>query len=90
VLCRVARRTHPDWEAFTEARALLTACAAHAGKAEWAAAVGDWITELAFEVKGQERLSRLKRHLDVLLLIEPELWRTCARAVGALSSVQDR
>lgn len=85
VLCRVARRTHPDWEAFTETRVLLTACAAHSGKSEWVAAVGDWVTELAFEVKGREELLRLKLHLDVLLLIEPELWRTCSRAVAALS-----
>ena len=65
----------------------LVAAAAFPDKSEWSKVVGEWITELAFEDQDIESATKLLSHIRVLCHVEPELWRTCARAEAALRSI---
>lgn len=65
----------------------LIAASAFSDKKEWAKVVGDWMTELAFEDQDDMAAAKLLSHIRVLVLLEPELWRTCTKAEAALASI---
>lgn len=64
----------------------LVAAAAYSETQKWCEFVGEWITELAFQVKQQEEMDRLHSMIKQLLHIVPELWCTCGRAEAATNT----
>jgi hypothetical protein len=87
ILTRVLRRRPGvDIEPEDALRIAMIAAAAHRDKPSWCKFVGEWLTELAYEDMSQEKAANLRQTIGALLLIEPQLWETCARAEAALSA----
>ena len=64
----------------------LTAAANRNDLDEWKEFVGSWITEMSFELEGEdEDIFRLQ--LQYLCHIVPDLWLSCHRAYAALNAV---
>lgn len=84
ILVRVVRR-RPEVEidVADAVRVAMIAAAAHTDFDKWAAFVGDWLTELAFEETKAEKASLLRMHIRILCGIEPRLWETSGRADAA-------
>ena len=88
VLVRVLRRKkrfvkHPQ----EELGIAMLAAASHRDRAEWACFVGEWITELAFEIDGKHGAGQSRAMLRELIRIEPMIARHCSAADAALASV---
>jgi hypothetical protein len=87
VLARIMRRrkrltADPD----DEMRIAMISAASHEGLEDWARFVGEWITEIAFEVTDKEAAQRFLPKLRRLMRLEPTLARHCASADAALAS----
>jgi len=86
ILTQAVRRRF-NIDAVNVMRIGLIAAAAFPDKNEWAKAVGEWMTGLAFEDLSGEAAANLLSHIRVLCHIEPDLWRTCAPAEAALTLI---
>lgn len=88
ILARVMRRRPPPLlEVDNETEIALIAAAAHEDVREWAAFFGEWMTEVALELTDVGRAATLRRGLQTLRLLAPELLAPVARADAALASV---
>ena len=88
VLVRVMRRRRrlnasPD----DEMRVAMMAAASQEKVDDWARFVGEWMTELAYEIVEEESARSFLPTLRRLVQIEPALARHCAAADAALESV---
>lgn len=89
VLSRVTRRTRPAALGIgDEIRIVLLAAASREDPNEWAIFIGEWFTELAFEVPRGKDANLLLSRICCLIDLEPKLSVTCAKAEAALSSTQ--
>lgn len=89
VLSRVTRRTNPvALELGDQIHIALLAAASREDLSEWASFVGDWLTELAFEVQKEKDAKLFFSQISCLTHLEPKLLATCAKAKAALSSIQ--
>jgi hypothetical protein len=87
VLMRVVRRK-PGIQITQEnaMRISMVAAAAHADNLEWCKYVGECITEYSFEEMPHRDALVLRHHLHTLRQLEPQLWKTTARADAAISA----
>jgi hypothetical protein len=88
MIMRKSRRFNPGELSIEDCfRIGMVACASHAGLMEWCKAVGDLLSELAFNQLSEEEATLLRSHLIELCHLVPELWSTCGPAEAALRSV---
>jgi hypothetical protein len=73
-----------DLSADEAMRIGLIAAAAHTDQTEWCEFLGEWITELAFQMLQPYEMEGLLSHIEHLCRLVPELWCTCGRADAAL------
>src|SRR6266404_232662 len=64
----------------------LMAAAAYPQLDRWSQFVGEWITELAFDLSDRSDMNKLLSDVQLLCRIAPELWFSCGRAEAALSA----
>ena len=64
----------------------LAAAASYDDLNEWCKFVGDWITEITFELKADD-VNIFHSQLQYLCHIVPDLWLSCDRAYAALNAV---
>ena len=89
ILTRIMRRRgRLSAEPIGELRIAMVSAAAHEDLEEWAKFAGEWITEIAFEVKSRNFAQQFLPSVRRLVLIEPALARHCTAADAALASFQ--
>ncbi|CAB3671533.1 hypothetical protein YH64_005135 [Achromobacter sp. LC458] len=81
---RVSLRVCPGQITAEESfRIGMFACAAHVELGDWAAYVGQFMTELSMQTWGMEETAILRSHLATMAHLVPELWGTCGQADAA-------
>lgn len=67
----------------------IIAAAAYSDLTRWCEFLGEWMTELAFQLLERGDMRKLHSHVKQLLHLVPELWLTLGRAEAALSVAVD-
>jgi hypothetical protein len=67
----------------------LMASAAKVDYADWCKAVGNCMTDLAFDELTPSESAELLAYLETMLQISPALWNSCGRAHAALRAIVD-
>lgn len=89
ILARVLRRRgEVDDISDNQMRIALISCSAVSELDAWSQAVGEWLTELAYENLTPESARALRSHVRQLCRVQPALWRYCAKADAALASMR--
>jgi hypothetical protein len=81
------RRLNSPINYNSEIEIALIAAASHENLSDWAKFVGDWITEIAFEVPENGPNDNFLPNLLRLTELEPALLPTCAKGIAAISSL---
>ncbi|WP_271104641.1 hypothetical protein [Pseudomonas tohonis] len=91
VLSRVTRRRKDtSLSADDELRIAMIAAGSRRDLIEWAEFLGDWITEIAFEVQDVDQGVALLSHLRQVIILQPALLVTCSKAEAALQALTAR
>jgi hypothetical protein len=86
IVVRVSWRLYPGAISADEGfRIGALACAAHEDATDWAARIGQFMTELAFQELSPHEAASLQSNLSVMCHIAPALWGTCGQADAALA-----
>jgi hypothetical protein len=85
ILSRVTRRRKDlAISAVEELRIALIAAAAISSIEGWSVFLGDWLTEVSYEVEAGEQSAYLLTSLKIILGLMPELSGTCSKAEASL------
>lgn len=85
VLARIHRQKNAEISIELALKIATLAAASRPSFDDWATTLGDWLTELAFNVNDLASAEQLSSLMRRLCQICPALWKTCSKADSALS-----